>query len=202
MSNYDAYGKWAMLYYEYIWDKDGKKIGDSVFSIKKTDKSNYIMKATGIENTVVEVKGSNLTPLRANRMLGKDSSISATFSDKKAHVKAKLPAGLQEATIDVPPVIFHNDSLLLSLMSMDMKDHKTITFKHYNPSNSVVADFTISVVGQEKVTVPAGTFDTYHLKLDYLDGKVIQNAWYDKSTPHKLIKYTNNPSGTTAKLVK
>lgn len=191
--------------YKYAWSKTIIPIGESTFSVKKLPTGNFLIKTTGLENTNVEVNGANLQPLKASRSIpinNKTYYISSSFTNKQIVVKANLPTGEQNATVPLVPNVYHNDALLMSLMAMDMSPGKIITFKHYNPSNSQIADYKVSVIGEEKVKVPAGTFDTYHLKLDYANGMSVHEAWYQKQQPHKLIKYINTEASTTAKLFK
>ncbi|MEW5818900.1 MAG: DUF3108 domain-containing protein, partial [Cyanobacteriota bacterium] len=191
--------------YHFVWEKAGKNIGDTTFSVKKTQDGTFLIKTTGLENTSVLVNDQNLKPIKAFRKIelgGQEFSVSGDFKNNVVNVKAKTPEGAQNVTVDIPDNTYHNDSLLMSVMAMEMDKKKKISFKHYNPANSYVGDYSVSVIGEEKVTVPAGTFDTFHLKLDYLNGKSIHDAWYEKSVPHKLVKYINKDAGTIGRLSK
>lgn len=195
----------ASASYSYSWSKMMVPIGKTVFSIQKTKDGNFIFKCSGLENTTVEVNGKTLLPIKAYRVFDPKNpkiNISATFSGNKATVKANLPTGPQNAIVDLPANTYHNDSLLMSLMAWKMAPGKSISFKHYNPANSQVADCKVTVLGEEKVDVPAGKFDTYHIKIDIGNGMSLHEGWYQKNAPHIMVKYFNKTAGTTAQLDK
>jgi hypothetical protein len=190
--------------YKYTWYNRGLPIGESVFSINKTPQGNYEMKTSGLENTMVLVDQKTLQPIKATRkfdMKGKEYTISSEFQEGKVNVKAELPTGTQNATVELTEPVYHNDALLLSLMAMELEPGAHIKFTHYNPSNSQTANYDITVLNEETVNVPAGEFQTYKLKLDYSDGLSVHYAWYQKDTPHKMIKYNNTDANTTAKFI-
>jgi len=56
----------------------------------------------------------------------------------------------------------------------------------FNPENATTQTVLLAVQGEEQVTVPAGTFDTFRAELT-LPG-VIRHMWYTRSVPHRCIK--------------
>ena len=57
----------------------------------------------------------------------------------------------------------------------------------------VAAVITVNRTGAGRATVPAGTFDTWRVKLDTGDSEV--EAWIGTDAPHPLVKYTDTRTG-------
>jgi uncharacterized membrane protein YhfC len=63
------------------------------------------------------------------------------------------------------------------------------------PKTAATARIELSVVGEEQVTVPAGTFAAWHVKMS--TSMVSQEAWYAKDAPHLLLRYKNAGGAST-----
>lgn len=46
---------------------------------------------------------------------------------------------------------------------------------------------TVRVTGEEEITVPAGTFETWAVDVD--TGDAVSKLWFAQTAPHQLIKY-------------
>jgi hypothetical protein len=60
-----------------------------------------------------------------------------------------------------------------------------------NPRESEVITMVLEVKGVEHVTVPAGSFEVWHLEVSS-DG-TDQDAWYSTEDSRVLVKYDNGP---------
>ena len=65
-----------------------------------------------------------------------------------------------------------------------------------NIFNVIVGQYervTLTVIGEETVTVPAGSYQTWHLELESPNGKT--EAWVGVDAPAPLIKFTDTRNG-------
>lgn len=68
----------------------------------------------------------------------------------------------------------------------------------YLPVTNLQERFTIAVEGTETVSVPAGTYETYHVRL--WTGETESAAWIGVDAPHMLVKFIEGRSGGTFEL--
>lgn len=92
-----------------------------------------------------------------------------------------------EKTFDVAVpegTLLGDASVHLSLMPLAVG--QSVTFNIFSGQAGTAQPVTFKVTGEEKVTVPAGTFDAY--KLEIAEGEQASNMWVTKSLPHELLK--------------
>lgn len=82
-----------------------------------------------------------------------------------------------------------NDLLLQLLRAAPLGDGYAASVYNVVPGNRAGMPTTIQVLGTETVTVPAGEFSTWHLRLQAVSGR--HDAWYEKAPPHRLVRYVN-----------
>ncbi len=75
-------------------------------------------------------------------------------------------------------------TLHLSLMPLAVG--QSVTFSMFSGQAGAASPVTFKVTGEEKVTVPAGTFDA--LKLEVAEGEQASTLWLKKDMPHELLK--------------
>ena len=186
--------------YNIVKDSDNSAVGTSVFDIQPASDATTIEQRYQLgkvaQHFVVKVDPQTLKPLASDQELTgspNDFSLTATYADNKLAVTAKTAQGDKNATIDVAPDAYDNNSLLAILRGLPFSDGTAAAFTNVVTANAVQVKSTATVSGQESVTVPAGTFDTYKVVMDF-GGAQKQTAWYEVAAPHRLIKYDN---GTT-----
>ncbi|MEW5930199.1 MAG: insulinase family protein [Gemmatimonadota bacterium] len=101
---------------------------------------------------------------------------------------AKLPAQMGgEKAIDAEAVAGTRfpgtDPWILAVA--DLAPGKTIAFPTFNAQSGSAAPVSFKVSGEEKVTVPAGTFDTWKVELS---GPQPATVWVRKDAPHVTVK--------------
>lgn len=72
----------------------------------------------------------------------------------------------------------------LSLMPLAVGD--AVTLNVFSAQANAIQPQTWKVTAEEKVTVPAGTFDTY--KLEVAEGEQAGTSWVMKAVPHVMVK--------------
>jgi hypothetical protein len=88
--------------------------------------------------------------------------------------------------------------LLPVLRALPLADRYATRINSFVPILGRMDTFTVSVVGSEQVTVPAGTFTTYKVELSARDHKT--TAWFSHDAPHVLVKYVDGRNRGTFEL--
>ena len=84
---------------------------------------------------------------------------------------------------------YDNDSSLFLWRSLHFAEGLTETYHTVVTGSGEQPILRLEVIGKERVTVPAGTFDTWRLEIRSQDHKQI--AWYADTATHPLIQYDN-----------
>lgn len=186
--------------YNIVKSSDNSALGTSTIDIQPAGDATTIEQRYQIgavsQHFAVKVDPQTLKPLASDQELTgspNDFSLTATYANNKLTVTAKTAQGDKNATIDVSPDAYDNNSLLAILRGLPFSSGAVASFTNVITANAAQVKSTATVAGQEAVTVPAGTFDTYKVVMEF-GGAQKQMAWYEVASPHRLIKYDN---GTT-----
>ena len=186
-----VFGQSESFSYVLIKNVDQTKVGESNITVEKLD-SGDLKICEDISQSEVILDGKTLKA-KTSHMIVKTSQgtydVTDTFVGDSVFVSAQTPQGEQKARLKLPSNTYHNNALLMLIRGMDFKVGNSISFNNFSPYNSTTIKTVVKVIGEEKVSVPAGNFDTYHVKLDF--GTITQDAWYEKDAPHRMIKYDN-----------
>jgi hypothetical protein len=66
------------------------------------------------------------------------------------------------------------------------------------PITGILDRYTISVVRREQVTVPAGDYDTWRVRLD--TGDTVSHIWVGVDAPHPIVKFDDGRANATYEL--
>ena len=183
--------------YNIIKDSDNSAVGTSTIDIQPARDATTIEQRYQIGNVaehfVVKVDPQTLRPLTSTHELtGSPNgfSLTATYTDRQLTLTAKTAQGDKSTTIDVAPDAYDNNSLLTILRGFPFSTGTAASFTNVVTANAAQIKSTTTVAGQESVTVPAGTFDTYKVVMEF-SGAPPQTSWYESADPHRLIKYDN-----------
>ncbi len=186
--------------YNVVKDSDNSALGTSTIDIQPASDATTVEQRLQLgavtQHFLVKVDPQTLKPLVSTQEVTgspNDFSLTATYADNKLSITAKTAQGEKNATVDVPPDAYDNNSLLAILRGLPFSAGNAASFTNVIPANAAQVKSTVTVAGQEAVTVPAGTFDTYKVVMDF-GGAAKQTVWYEAADPHRLIKYDN---GTT-----
>ncbi len=183
---------------EYTIEANGTPLGSLVFTTQRKDDGHIITTETavGAVRDVSSVRvDRELRPIGATRQVtgaGKSDFTLMTVYDKgKLTIQAKTADGDKAATINVPPDAWDNDQCLVRIRAMPLADGYTYRYTNVVGASATAVKTTVTVLGREKVEVPAGSFTAYKVELDFGQGKNI--SWYDVNAPHHIVKYENTP---------
>jgi hypothetical protein len=193
------WGNGSTASYEWQQDASGAQIGTTqvafslsggVWTISEKDD------ITGLEQSFeMRIDAATLAPLGETKVITTADTtvdLETKYENGTLSINAVVNGKTQTASIDVPANAVDNDQLLMTLRALPFADGLTDTYTVIVAQSALKVDTTVSVVGQESVTVPAGTYDTWHVQISAAQAK--QDVWYQVGSPHMLIEYDN---GTT-----
>jgi hypothetical protein len=191
---------------EYSLQAGGKEIGTMVFSVTNKD-DGYIIST---EATVGSVKQTtqvrvdkSLNPIADTQQLtgtGKtDYTLMKVYDKGKLSFQARTADGDKAVTVNYPAGVWDNDQLLEAIRALPLADGYSRTLTVFAGTTTPI-NTTIKVVGQEKLDVPAGTYTTYKVSLNF--GSSTHYAWYDINKPYTMIQYENTTAQQTDVLTK
>lgn len=136
------------------------------------------------------VDGETLQPLRRLVKQG-PATVELTYGDRE--VTGQIQAGPQQMPVklDLEAPVFGSDAALDAVLTCLPLAEGYRTYLRYADigMQQKVRFFSLEVVGTEAVEVPAGTFETFKVQLEALDGEGgDKTSWVTVETPRKLVK--------------
>lgn len=185
--------------YDIVESKSGAAAGTGVIEVRPaadvtTIEHTYKLGSV-TQHIVIRVQPDTLRPIGGEMAISgtaNDFSIQSEYKDGKLMVNAKTANGDKSAAVDVAADALDNDSVLIALRAIPFGNGFSSSFQTVVGANAAQVKTTLTVAGQESVTVPKGTFDTYKVELSFAGTK--QTVWYEAAAPHRMIQYDN---GTT-----
>jgi exonuclease VII small subunit len=179
----------------------GKKLGFARYSARSSQldgRKTWVLRSrifAGVEQfSRVEVEADSFKPIHCrwkHTMIGEADT---TYTAGGADLKLAGKDGVQH--FDLKDVIFDNEEAIELIRRLPLGTNYTTTvrvFTGLGGGNTIPVK--TSVVGIEKVDVPAGTFDCYRVELVL---GVKQTFWYSTDDHHYLVKFEAN--GVAAEL--
>ncbi len=181
-----------------IEDQNGNTMGNCNMTVVKENNTyllsqdyNLIGEQYG-QQVSVNVNATDLKPISGNEAVWTPNStinITSSYSNSLVTVTATADGKKQSADFDIPDDAYDNDEVLFMLRTIPFEVGYSASYTNVVPSAGLTQKATITVVTQEEVSTPAGSFDCYKLNLS-TTGAVI-HLWYGVETPHYLVKYDN-----------
>ena len=183
----------------------GDTVGEGTLQILEgVDSLVFIQKFDIPDNEVtdeitVAADPQTLAPLRVDRTtVDVDPDINrtcqATYGEGKLTVVQKDEDDESTDEISVPSTHYDSWTDLFLWRTLDFKEGFETRYSDVlscNPRESEVITVSIEVKGLESVTVPAGSFSVWHLRID--SGGSTQDAWYSTDDSRILVRYDNGP---------
>jgi len=144
------------------------------------------------------VMGADLRPISAWRELGGQRFDATYAADAITIVTTAADGSKTTKTLKPPADGIDNDESLQVQRALPLAAGYATRYTDVIQTTGQTAPVQVSVTGAETITVPAGTFPTWHTVLDYGSGK--HDAWYGQQPPYALVKYVNRASGAVFEL--
>jgi len=113
----------------------------------------------------LDLDGTTLLPIRR---AGKQGMATMWFKFSKEGVEGKIVAGPQEMPINAKlsaPVLSEGAGVEIPVCTLPLAEGYAALIEVFNTMQATARKMTVRVTGTEKVTVSAGTFDTYKVEI-------------------------------------
>jgi hypothetical protein len=136
------------------------------------------------QSSRVEVDADSFRPMHCWWKISLIGAVDVTYGQGYAELKA---AGKDETKkVDLSGVVYDNEEVIQLMRRLPLaSDYKTTLRIFTGLGGGNVISLQAQVVAQEKVEVPAGTFDCYKVELSMVN----QTFWYSTDAHHYLVKF-------------
>ncbi|MEZ4554402.1 MAG: DUF3108 domain-containing protein [Dehalococcoidia bacterium] len=97
--------------------------------------------------------------------------------------------GEHERDIELPEYAYENESSLWLWRTLPFSEEFKTQYVSVNVIERTRQTVAIEVTGQQRTTVPAGTFDTWRLQVR--NGRATRVVWINVEAPHQVIQWDN-----------
>lgn len=152
----------------------------------------------------MSLESSNLRPISIKKTNNNgDLQFSIEYSGDRVHFV--YPGPKRNIVEKVPADRYDIHAVLQSVRGFPFGQREA-KFTLVMPKHPKGVGFYIKIIGSERVTTPAGTFDCCQLEagVDGLKGKIFKTKflfWVEKKPPYRLIKQTDSKGERTVTLV-
>ena len=194
-------------------DVAGKTVGKVVFSIERDGDvyllgRNYTRDNARVDSLVV-VDRKTLAPIASSQILSSASAgtteLDCNYEQNRVTVIIPVGYATEEseemeikagtAVIAVPDVIYDNDEIVFLGRTLPLWPGYSVEFPSFVAAQLSTPVVSLSVMGQEAVTTPAGTFECYKVRVGGIGEDSIQSdvwLWYGVAGTHPLVKYLSD----------
>lgn len=184
-----------------IQNYEGSDIGTVALTITRLDDI-YMLKQWYVFGdyvglvTIANVRADNLKPLAGGITMPDAIYTPVVTYSYEEEGKLKIDIDTQEGNrhevIDVPEDAYDDNELVFLLRAIPFEIGYTTNFTNVIAASAQKHVVTVTVVGEEELQVPAGSFDTYKIELTMAGDK--KYLWYGKDEPHYLVKLDDGAS--------
>jgi hypothetical protein len=140
--------------------------------------------ATTQQSSRMEVEAESFKPIHCRWRINLIGAVDVTYSPGYAELKTLGKDGVSK--IDLTGVVYDNEEVVQLMRRLPLaSDYKTLLRIFTGLGGGNVISLEAKVTAQEKVEVPAGTFDCFKVELS----TVRQSFWYSTDAHHYLVKF-------------
>lgn len=177
-----------------MMDPGGNKAGTLQYCVKKDGNAwvlSSIDKTARIEQDIVmRVDSGTLRPLGEEKTInamGTTVKVKSAYKEGKLEISGVVNGQDKSASVDVPATAIDNDQLQMTLRALKFVEGFEAPLVHIVGLSGLDVDAAIAVKGKETIDVPAGSFETWVVELDF--GQTKHRAWYQVASPQNMIQY-------------
>jgi hypothetical protein len=194
-----------------LLDADGEPIGHGVLSVEAIEGDGgtlrLVQRYTGVEpedggptpadTSTVTVDATTLRPRSMERVIegpdgvrryagaysieGEEARLVATASDEDGDEDAH--------ELELRDHAFENESSLWLWRTLAFAEEYEARYTSVNVVEASQQTAELRMTGQQTITVPAGTFDTWRLQIR--NGRATRVAWINVEPPHEIVQWDN-----------
>ncbi len=169
----------------------GFKLGTACYRVnageadgKKTWRLSSRLYAGTQQASRVEVEADSFRPIHCWWKIGVMGQVEVTYLPGQAEIKTAGKEGAKK--IDLSGVVYDNEEAAQLIRRLPLaSDYQTTLRICSGLGGGNIIPLEVKVVGQEKVEVPAGSFDCYKIELSLVN----QTFWYSTDAHHYVVKF-------------
>lgn len=148
------------------------------------------------DDRIAIVDSATLAPISAERIIknSKTTTVSATYKGATAALRTETDGEVTEGTRELPPATddvpeptwYDDESLFWLIRGVPLRSGFEQTYTNLNAANGRVFDVKVIVKDVEKVSVPAGQFDAWLIRIQ--TDSIVQEFWVEEAAPNRVIK--------------
>lgn len=186
-----------------ITDLNGDFAGTARYDLRAIDEGWRMERLTQTqgdeERLSVDMAAQGFRP-RASTLVRSDSEgverVNAGYEQGEVHLDLTTKADVTTTeVVNVPSDSRDPRALFMLVRTLPLQTGYSTKVNTYQPVTSRMTRTTVTILGDEPIETPAGTFDAWLLVLD--EGDRQSRAWIAKEPPHMLVKYVDAANGGT-----
>ncbi|MEJ2212096.1 MAG: DUF3108 domain-containing protein [Anaerolineae bacterium] len=157
----------------YDWlDASDSQVGTSQYSFALSEGTWTISETDRLpsleQKIEMRIDATTLAPLGEQKTIQTASNsveVTTQYTSGNLSIDATVDGQKRSASLGVPANAIDNDQVLMTLRALPFAQGYSVTYVAIVAQNALKVDTTFTVVSQESVTVPAGTFDTWRVEM-------------------------------------
>ena len=144
------------------------------------------------DRSTVRVDATSLRPQSMERVVaGRDTTdeYRGTYAADGSTVTVTTGDASKERTIELPEHAYENESSLWLRRTLAFAEGYKSRYTSVNTVERKRQIVELEVTGQQRITVPAGTFETWRLQVR--NGRATRVAWINVEAPHQIVQWDN-----------
>ena len=139
------------------------------------------------QSSRVEVEADSFKPIHCHWKIEPIGEVDVTYLP--GHAELKMVGQDEVKKTDLSGVVYDNEEVIQLMRRLPLaSDYKTTVHTFTGLGGGNIVPVQTEVTGQEKVEVPAGTFDCYKVELS-LAKQMKQTFWYSTDAHRYLVKF-------------
>ncbi|OAI40934.1 hypothetical protein AYO38_00700 [bacterium SCGC AG-212-C10] len=151
------------------------------------------------DDRTATVDAETLRPISAMRTISdlekkQSTTFTSTYTNTEVSLEADVNGKLNSAKRTLPaptednpdPGYYDDESLFWVIRGIPLEADWEGAYHDINAGNGRIFNVELRVEGQKRVTVPAGTFDTWEIRLK--TNSIVQHFWVEREAPHRVIQ--------------
>jgi len=177
----------------------GNPVGGSLSTLRRTADSLVYSERSDLgpvfqQQTTVVLDPSDGSPRLLDQVTVQQGQKAEThLKYAEARVKGRIAVPQQDGTVRqfdidtvLPPGTLDENTVPVVVPAFPLAPGKTFTVGFFSPSEKVTKPLTFKVAAPERVSVPAGVFQAYHI--DVSGARVPLIIWVSVDTPRRVVK--------------
>jgi len=151
------------------------------------------------DDRIATVDAATLAPRSSSRVIAdlednRRTTFTTAYDEQGVRLSANQDGDLNETTREIPeatddvpdPAWYDDETLFWIVRSVPLHEGFEGRYTNVNAANGRVFDVKVEVDGTERITVPAGEFDCWTVRIE--TDSVVQRFWIEREAPHRVIR--------------